>query len=195
MDNYLKTLYFTLPFILWPLTFIVFKPYFMISMFFSTLLLSGVTLYFFREHIDWGEPSKSLISGIISAITLYLIFYTGNYIAGIIGLGNYVAEVYKMIRTVKNIYTLLIGLALIGLFEEIYWRGGLQGEFKDSYAWIKSTIPYTIVHISTLNPILVVAALIVGLILGLTAQYFGLTASIISHITWLELIIVIIPPT
>jgi hypothetical protein len=80
--------------------------------------------------------------------------------------------------------------------EEIYWRGGLQEILKNygfSRPWLASTILYTLVHIVTLNLILIFAAFIVGIIMGVSAYKYGLFTPILLHIIWLQLIIIIIP--
>ena len=52
---------------------------------------------------------------------------------------------------------------------------------------------YFVVHVVTFNPILVIAAFIVGLMLGVVAEKMGIVGSIIGHTLWLELILVIFP--
>lgn len=55
-------------------------------------------------------------------------------------------------------------------------------------------IYYTLVHISTLNPALIAGgAFAIGFIDGVLTDKAGLTASIIAHVVWLELMMVILP--
>lgn len=58
---------------------------------------------------------------------------------------------------------------------------------------IHASIYYTAVHIPTGNPPLVVAALIVGLVLGYIALRAGVVCSIASHIVWLEAVVIYAP--
>jgi CAAX amino terminal protease family. len=107
--------------------------------------------------------------------------------------------VYAMIRRSISKYALAVALVIIGIMEELYWRGGLQelmrgvGGIARREPWLLSMTYYTLIHISTLNPALVAGAFAVGLIDGLLADKVGLTASTITHILWLELMMVILP--
>jgi len=74
--------------------------------------------------------------------------------------------------------------------------GGLQGLLRemnlDGHVLVASMM-YFVVHVVTFNPILVIAAFIVGLMLGVVAEKMGIVGSIIGHTLWLELILVIFP--
>jgi hypothetical protein len=67
--------------------------------------------------------------------------------------------------------------------------GGLVGREP----WLLSMTYYALVHLSTLNPALAAGALAVGLIDGLLADKVGLAASAITHVLWLELMMVLSP--
>ncbi len=83
--------------------------------------------------------------------------------------------------------------------EEIYWRGALQGYMRRKFSktkwapWVISTAYYSLVHLSTLNPILVLAAFFVGLTASLIAEKHGILASAAVHIIWIEAIIIFLP--
>jgi|Deesub1362A_J573_1020465.scaffolds.fasta_scaffold00001_561 hypothetical protein len=190
--------YIFLPFILWILTFVVLREYFLILMMVSTSILGFLTLLFYREKVFWGDAKKNIIIGASMAISLYFVFVVGDVATAVIGLHAYVEDVYSMINTVSNTAGLVFGLVWIGVMEEIYWRGGLQGLFAGKYGgyqWLVSTVPYTLVHVATLNPILVLAAFIVGLAMGWTAYRYGIITSSIAHVIWILLVVVIAPPT
>ena len=190
-------IYIILPFILWIITFVVLREFFLILMTISTSILGILTLLFYREKIFWGSSMGDAIRGVMIAILLYFVFVMGDLFTEVIGLHNYVEDVYSMIHTVSNTAALVIGLIWIGVMEEVYWRGGLQGLFAEKcgdYQWLVSTVPYTLVHIATLNPILVLAAFIVGLAMGWTAYRYGIVSSSIAHIIWILLVVVIAPP-
>lgn len=196
MKNLLLIFYITLPFILWPLVFVVFKEFFWVLMPLATTILGIITLAFFKDNIILGGIQRSINYGISSAIALYLIFIAGDYTTRAIGIAKYVDIIYELINTSLTPSILIIGLTWIGVMEEIYWRGGLQGIFhKKGYKtpWLISSILYSIVHTTTLNPVLVISALIVGLILGIIAYKSGIIASSIAHIIWLQMIIILLP--
>ncbi|MDE1847010.1 MAG: CPBP family intramembrane metalloprotease [Candidatus Micrarchaeota archaeon] len=192
--------YFLLPLLLWPLTFIVFRSMFVYAMLLSTFALAAFTIYKYKGYIRWkgGSYLQTILAGIIFAVALYLIFYFGYFASSAMGLKGSVANVYAMLYSQSNRLLLVVSLAFIGLFEEIYWRGGVQGFASktkrfSAFPWVISTAYYTAVHLSTLNPILVVAAFVVGLSTSLIANRYGIISSAISHIIWIEAVVVFLP--
>ncbi len=169
----------------------------------STAFLAALTLLFYRKNIRWTRGSSKLAVfafGAASAIVLYLIFVAGGMLTTALGLGSYVSNVYALIYGTqgKGALTIIL-LAMIGIFEEIYWRGGVQGYAEANFSrfakapWIASTAYYAFVHISTLNPILVVAAFFVGLVAGIVAHKAGILASMVTHVLWIEAIVIFLP--
>ena len=195
------TIYIALPLVLWPLTFDVFSRYFVYGMAISTLLIGSLTLAWFRDRLHWFRLGAIIVilTGILFAFIMYMVFIGGYAILTYLGLSKYVVMVYAMIRRSISKYALAVALVIIGIMEELYWRGGLQelmrgvGGIARREPWLLSMTYYTLIHISTLNPALVAGAFAVGLIDGLLADKVGLTASTITHILWLELIMVILP--
>lgn len=194
-------LYFILPLILWPLVFITFKNSFVYAMTIAALVLAVFSLWRQRGLIAWKKKGvlQIVAAGAIGAVVLYLIFLAGYYLSIAAGLVGYVSLIYTMIYSEASKLTIFVLLAFIGLFEEIYWRGGLQGyaakhtkTFR-SMPWLASTIYYALVHLATLNPILALAALFVGLVTSLIADRYGILASAIAHIAWIEAIIIFLP--
>jgi membrane protease YdiL (CAAX protease family) len=199
----LDLVYLVLPIVLWPLSFLVLKGIFIYALAASTALLAALSLLFYRRQIVWVRGSKKWVAvafGAAAALVLYLIFVVGGTASSALGLGSYVSSVYTSIygSSGKGVSTVLL-LALIGAFEEIYWRGGVQGRAAsetEKFAktpWAASTAYYTLVHIATLNPILVIAAFFVGLVTGVVAHKAGILASITTHLLWIEAIVVFLP--
>lgn len=194
-------IYIALPLALWPLSFDVFSKYFVYGMALSTLLLGVLSLAWFRDRLRWLRAGLviAVAAGLLMALALYAVFIGGNALLRFMGLGRYVVVVYVMIRSMVNKYALAMALVLIGFMEEVYWRGGLQelarglGGVLGREPWIASMIYYTLVHISTLNPALIAGAFAVGLFDGILADKLGLVSSIITHVIWLELMMVILP--
>ena len=191
-----------LPALLWPISFILLHSIFIYALLGSVIVLATVSLLFYKQIISWGKLKNTALLiaiGIIGAAALYAIFYFGNFAASAIGIGGLVDNIYNMIYGNVAKVQLVVLLAFIGLFEEIYWRGALQSYVKrnsrvfKNIPWVATTIYYTVVHISALNPILVVAAFLVGLITSIIADRYGIISSIITHIVWIELIVVLIP--
>ncbi|ADN51797.1 CPBP family glutamic-type intramembrane protease [Vulcanisaeta distributa] len=193
--------YIVLPLVLWPLSFDVFSRYFVYGMALSTLLLGSLSLAWFRDRLRWFRINAVvvIVLGLIMSGVLYMVFIGGYALLKYMGLAGYVVIVYEMVRGMVNAYALSIALVIIGFMEEVYWRGGLQelarglGGIFNGEPWIASMIYYTLVHISTLNPALIAGAFAIGLVDGVLADKAGLTASIITHVVWLELMMVLLP--
>ncbi len=159
----------------------------------STLLLFRENLRFLLSKSKFETILKNTIISLIASMLLYLIFLLGGKISYQMGIGYLVLNIYNMLLNINKI-SLGIALIVTGIMEEIYWRGFVQNTFTGTqYPWLFSSIYYSIVHAVTLNYVLTIAALIVGLITGYIAHKFGIAYSIITHITWLEITIVILP--
>ncbi len=194
-------LYFLLPLVLWPLTFIVFSKYFIYAMSVSALILAALSFFRYRRYIFFRSKSFAKVAayGAIGAVVLYALFVLGYYAALFTGNIAYVKEVYTLIYSQAQTILLIVLLAVIGISEELYWRGGMQGFIKknsklfNKMPWLASSLYYGAVHISTLNPILVLAALFVGIVTSPLANRYGILASAIAHVAWIEAIIVFLP--
>ena len=84
----------------------------------------------------------------------------------------------------------LLLLLIIGPAEEIFWRGyvqrTLEAEGSADKAFIITTLAYTLVHIPSLNPMLILAAMVCGIAWGGLYRLFPdrLPAIILSHALW-----------
>lgn len=84
----------------------------------------------------------------------------------------------------------LLLLFIIGPAEEIFWRGYIQQSFSSRWTptvgFIVTTLIYSLVHISKMNFMLIMAATVAGIIWGLAYRFFPerLGAIIISHALW-----------
>jgi membrane protease YdiL (CAAX protease family) len=194
-------IYFLLPLILWPVSFILLQSTFIYALTVSTAMLALFSVY--KYKISWIRTKNwhyAILAGLAAAFVLYLLFVLGNVFSNALGLGKFVNSVYASIyETQGNGAVTVFLLAIIGIFEEIYWRGGFQGYVESKskifkkIPWVASSCYYAFVHISTLNPILVIAALVVGVVTSIVAYKFGILASVVTHILWIESIVVLFP--
>jgi hypothetical protein len=143
---------------------------------------------------------RFVITGLIAAVVLYLIFFAGNFLSNLLFdfSRNQVSNIYS---TKDQASKYLIGAALllwIGPAEEIFWRGFAQHNLEKWYgprkAFIINTLVYAFVHIWAFNFMLFMAALICGLFWGwMYMKYKSVIPGLISHAIWDLFIFIIIP--
>lgn len=180
------------------------KPFnFWLSMAFSTILLSAISLIsykdtFKKEYINL----KEIGIGIGSSIILYLVFFAGKYILDSTGLipghTSNIQGVYASKGIFPNWVVAMMLFFPIGFGEEVFWRGYLQRKFAEKYSDYKALVItvffYTAVHIPTLNPILLLAAFLVGIYWGLIFIWRkNIVAATVSHMVWDPVIFIILP--
>ncbi|SHI03930.1 hypothetical protein SAMN02745823_02084 [Sporobacter termitidis DSM 10068] len=186
--------------VLWYVIFVVKPMNFWLSMCCGILLLLLAAGLSDRTIFKIGPfKLKYAVLGIISAAVLYAIFYIGNDLSSLIlpMKDSQIANVY-MNRNGTSIYVIsALLLLIIGPGEAIFWNGFVQKALMEKHG-IKSVVIaaalYTVVHIVTLNFMLILAALVCGLFWG--ALYFrtrNLYPVIISHALWDMTVFVLLP--
>jgi uncharacterized protein len=82
-----------------------------------------------------------------------------------------------------------------GIAEEMFFRGGLFAAIGRRHPVLLSTAVYALATTATRNPMLVFAALTLGLVLGLERRASGgILAPVITHVTWSLLMLFLLPP-
>jgi|SRR5579883_2056966 len=151
--------------------------------------------------------ARNIVTGIVSAILLYGIFWVGNSFMNIVAhqfpdlVGNKTAQLQSVYTQGNTIPRYVIGMMLffpIGMCEELYWRGMVQQIMNEKYgrkrAVIFTVFFYTIVHLSTGNVMLILAAFTCGLFWALLYYYTkSIVPGVISHMLWDPLIFAIFP--
>ena len=196
--------YVALAFVLWFIMFVLKPVNFWISMAFSTSLLSVISFVNYREQLKVSVSMvKEILIGIGSALLLYGVFWLGKFILDNIGIiPNHNAGISNVYANKGLFPPWLIGIMLffpIGFGEEFFWRGYLQRHLSSKYGNLKSFLItvffYTAVHIPTLNPVLILAAFLVGMFWGALFIWRknNIVAPLVSHMVWDPMIFIIFP--
>jgi len=138
--------------------------------------------------------------GVLSALFLYIVFYTGNIVS---------RQIFSFAKSgIENVYAFKSGVSpfriavlmvlLIGPGEELFWRGFLQRRLQmEQGRWrgfIIATSIYTLVHLASGNAMLILAAGLCGLFWGfLYVQKGSILLNIVSHTVWDVAIFLVFP--
>ncbi|MBN2694590.1 CPBP family intramembrane metalloprotease [bacterium] len=189
-------------FILWflmfsPVTKNLFPTFYL--MLFATAALIFIGVSEFEKEI---LSSKKIFLGVFSAVFLYGVFWLGNEIS--LWLFPFakreIVNIYHIRSGYSEIFIILILLFWIGPAEEIFWRGFLQKRFIKRFGLKKgitiSTLFYVLIHVPSMNFMLVGAAFVAGVFWSWSYHRFNsIYINIISHAIWDATIFVIFPIT
>jgi hypothetical protein len=192
--------------------FLLFSGHFLSLLDFWSLFASGLMVFLMAAL--WLDPLFSkLISGDFREKTVQRIFLgvgSGLLLYGVCFIGNFLLRrVFpEAVEDLVSIYNLRVGSSTlrIGIFlaliigpgEELLWRGFLQrywsGKLGKWLGFLATSFLYSLVYLSTRNPVLVLAAMVCGLWWGYQYLKFNsLLANIISHLLWALLVFIILP--
>lgn len=181
---------------------VIHTTYFWYAMTFSTISLSIFSFKFQKNKLNelFRFEWKFVGIGIGHAIFLYALSNFGVYL---------MTEVFTSVRPqIEAIYQTRTQLSpmliapllffIIAPAEEIFWRGFVQNRLMGLYGAMQGTIIaiilYAGVHIWAMNPMLLIAATVLGVHWGFVYKRFGsLVPGIISHALWDTAIFVLLP--
>lgn len=180
--------------VLWTLMFL---PYiglpvsFWVTMSTSALILTTLSLCL------GGVPPlrfrlTELVWAVVIAAALWGVFWVGDRVSS--WMFDFARPQVNLIYDLKDgqnmQWVALALLLIIGPAEELFWRGYLQRSLAARYtpdiAFAVTVAAYTLVHLPSLNFMLIMAALVCGLAWGLLYRFFPqhLTAIVVSHALW-----------
>ncbi len=188
--------------VLWYIVFDFPKGIFWVKMAVATPILAAISLTQIvprRKDFRAFRP-RHLLIGIGSAALLYGIFYAGNILLPLFVPKSHsmVASVYATGRALPHWAVALLLLFVTSPAEEIYWRRFVQRTLGEHYgrlpAFFATAGFYTLVHVVTLNPALIIAAFAAGSTWGLIYYREGnIAPTVISHALWATTIFVLLP--
>lgn len=161
------------------------------------VLLGGNTIE--KRHIDL----EALLIGLGAAVGLYVLFWASAWLLHLplfagLNLTEQLLALYALKGTAPIYLILPVLLIITSPCEEIFWRGFVQRGIAQSLGttkgWLLSAVLYALVHVVSLNPLLVAAALISGLIWGwMYLKQHHIVSCIICHALWAIAVFVILP--
>ena len=171
----------------WTATLVPFWP----AMTCSALLLTCLA-FLFGGRPAWHFRLSDVLWGVTIAVVLWGVFWLGDKVSQwMFSFARpQVNLIYDMKEGQSSVWLALALLLIIGPAEEIFWRGYVQrtlvSRFSPDAAFLLATAAYTLVHLPSLNFMLIMAALVCGVMWGglyrLFPQHF--TAIVVSHALW-----------
>ena len=166
--------------------------------FWVMMTFSGATLTIYST---WAAPGwwkdirfdlTNIFLGLLIAAVLWGVFWLGEFFSTLIFdfARPQVDMIYGMKEGENPVVLTLLMLLIIGPAEEIFWRGYIQKHLSQKWnpniGFIVTTLVYSLVHISKMNFMLIMAAAVAGFIWGLLYRLYPekLGAILISHAIW-----------
>ncbi|MGD8150009.1 CPBP family intramembrane glutamic endopeptidase [Ornithinimicrobium sp. Y1694] len=153
-------------------------------------------LHLGRAHTREGtEYSRAVVQSLCLGLLLLALFLAGAVIvAQIPFLSGPVEDLLDHAR--YGWLPLVFLLTLVnGVAEEIYFRGALYAAIPQRFTVAATTIIYALTTVAVGVPLLVLAAVCLGLVCGLQRRVTGgVLGPIITHITWSGGMLLLLPP-
>ena len=183
---------------------VIHTQYFWYAMTLSTVILSFYSLYNQRSSLksiftfEW----KFVWIGLVHAVFLYGMSRVGVAIVSQVfdGVLPQIESIYQTRTQLSPSIIAPLLFFIIAPAEEIFWRGFVQNKLMEYYGLTKGTVIgiglYAGVHVWALNPMLLLAALVLGVHWSLLyKRYKSLIPGIVSHAVWDTAIFVVLPVT
>lgn len=158
----------------------------------AAALLTLVSLFRpkWPQDIEWHI--SDIAAGIAIAASLWGIFWLGDKLSATMFdfARIQVDEIYGIKGGISPWLLSALLLLLIGPAEEIVWRGYVQRTLSRKLGpdagFLLATASYTLVHVPSLNFMLIMSALVAGTVWGAAYRFFPkrLSAIILSHALW-----------
>ncbi|MCI2429685.1 CPBP family intramembrane metalloprotease [Candidatus Acetothermia bacterium] len=167
----------------------------------SVALLALIALWQMPERATlFRFRAPDILWGALSAMVLYVIFWMGESVATTLlpFAAEQISSVYAQKTQIDLWLIALLLVFVVGPGEEIFWRAFVQKKlcerWGDLTGWLVTTAIYALVHVWTLNPMLIGAAAIAGLFWGALYLYRrSLVTVMVSHALWDLMIFVLWP--
>jgi len=142
-----------------------------------------------------GALRRPVATPVLVGLTAGAVFVAGALVVRQLPpLRDYTESVLAHARFASLPLILLVTLAN-GAAEEVFFRGALFAAIGQRLPVLVSTVVYAVATLATGNPMLVFAAATLGIVLGLQRRASGgILGSILTHLTWSSVMLVVLPP-
>lgn len=142
-----------------------------------------------------GSPRRPVLTGLAVGAAAGVVFLAGGLVVREIPpLHTYVTDVLAHAQQ-GSPWLIPLVTVVNGLTEEVFFRGALYAAIGRRYPVVLSTVVYAAATLATRNPMLVFAALTLGIVLGLQRRASGgILAPAITHVTWSLMMLYLLPP-
>jgi membrane protease YdiL (CAAX protease family) len=185
---------------LWFATFYLSFSIFWIKISISAALLAGVALRLQPPSAKLQADLQTLVRGVASAAVLWGVFWLGKQLSTLIFpfAESQIGAIYGKGEGFPRWVVFFLLLLITGPCEEIYWRGFLQKNLMARYGglrgWLGASAVYALVHVWSLNFMLMGAAAVAGAFWGLCYWRWGrLAPVIVSHSLWSAVVFSLVP--
>jgi len=142
-----------------------------------------------------GTLRRPIITPIVVGLVLAAIFIAGSLVIRLIPpLAGYAQDVLGYAQA-GNLAVVAVITLVNGIAEEMFFRGALFAAIGVRRPVLISTVLYALATVAGGNPVLVLAAAILGAVVGLQRRAGGgILAPILTHITWSMSMLFLLPP-
>lgn len=141
-----------------------------------------------------GTLRRPVLAPVVLGLVAAVVFGVGALVVRQVPpLAGYVDDVLD--HADQGYLPLIVLVTLVnGVAEEVFFRGGLFAAIGRKHPVVISTLVYAAATLATANVMLVFAALVLGLLLGLQRRASGgVLGPVITHCTWSMCMLVVLP--
>ncbi|WP_336921690.1 CPBP family intramembrane glutamic endopeptidase [Aquipuribacter sp. SD81] len=146
-------------------------------------------------HIPFrGTLRRPVVTPVLLGLAVGLVFVAGALVVRQVPLAaGFVDDV--LAHFFAGVVPLVWTVALVnGVAEEVFFRGGLFAAIGRRRPVLISTAVYALATVATLNPVLVLAAVVLGAVLGLQRRASGgILGPVLTHVTWSSVMLLLLP--
>ncbi|MEO5610014.1 MAG: type II CAAX endopeptidase family protein [Ornithinibacter sp.] len=147
--------------------------------------LSG-PLHLGRAHTRDGDVGgRAVLQSLALGALLLVIFLVGSVVVAQIPVLRDPVDELLAHASVGSLGVVAVITAVNGIAEELYFRGALFAAVGRKHAVAATTVVYTLVTATSLIPLLILAAAILGAVVGLQRRVTGgILGPTITHLVW-----------